>query len=145
MDADPPRPRSGQLLASGIHGATVRRTDASTLVIRPRGGFLHPTATAPEGVSQPAIDFRRPFLVLDRLYRGVEVRPFASGDVVDAGSFAAEVLSVRDGRPLEVAFHFVEPLEAERWRWVIWRDGAYQPFPVPPVGGEVVVEVLPVS
>jgi hypothetical protein len=39
-----------------------------------------------------------------------------------------------DGRPAEAAFRFNVPLEDRALRWLVWRDGEFQPFALPAIG-----------
>jgi hypothetical protein len=135
-----PLPRSNLQLAAGLHGATVTRPDEFTLVVAPRGGYLRASGVAVEGVPSPVVDLDRAMAVLEGLFRDVATRPFSRGDRIPSAGVVAEVLEVREGRPQAVAFHFEEPLESSRWRFVFRSRGPYRPFEVPPVGGVAELE-----
>jgi len=47
-----------------------------------------------------------------------------------------------DGRPLEVAFHFHQPLEDPALRWLYWKDGRLVEFPLPAIGERVAVKPI---
>ncbi len=78
-------------------------------------------------------------LATDILFRDVTTRPFATGQSTRSVGFTAETLTILDGRPQEVAFRFDEPVDSQRWRWLVWKDGLYVPFELPSVGGEAVI------
>ena len=132
------RPWPIQVLSSSIYDTEITRTDASTLVIRPRGGFLrrpgmpHPAGIESE-VSGP--DPRRFFPLLDHLFRNVERDGFQVGDRVELDGKSIEIVEASEGRPLAVAVDFSEPLESSRWLFLVWRQGRYERFRMPEVGG----------
>jgi hypothetical protein len=108
-------PRHWFCLGVSDGAVEVSRPDASTLVLRPAGGYL-------------------------RYFEDTNVRarqvPFAPGDRVELPGLAITIQQVTaDARPAEVAYQFAVPLEDARLRWRVWRDRAYQPFVPPPVGG----------
>jgi hypothetical protein len=108
---------------SPLSASLVRREDARTLVIRPEGGFL----------AEPS----------DRLLAS-PTRRFSAGETIERPDFVAEVRSVTaDARPLEVAFHFRQPLEDPQLRWLYWVDGRLREFPLPGTGGSVAVDASP--
>jgi hypothetical protein len=103
----------------GVSDAAVEATrpDATTLVLRPAGGYL-------------------------RYFEDTNVRsrqlPFAAGDQVELPGLTITIRSVTaDARPAEVAYRFAVPLDDASLRWRVWRDGAYRPFVPPPVGDTV--------
>lgn len=110
-------PRRWRCLGVSPDAVKVTRPDARTLVLRPAQGYL-------------------------RYFEDTNVRsrqvPFAAGDRVELPDFTIEIREVTpDGRPAEVGYHFTVPLEDASLRWRVWRDAAYRPFTLPPVGGEV--------
>jgi hypothetical protein len=117
-----PAPRRMAHLAP-LSASLVRREDARTLVISPEGGFLaHPS---------------------DRLLASPTHR-FSAGETIERPDFAAEIRSVAaDGRPVEVAFRFRQPLEDPQLRWLYWVDGRIREFPLPGVGGSISVNASP--
>ncbi|MEM1203974.1 MAG: hypothetical protein AAGN66_12165 [Acidobacteriota bacterium] len=130
-----PQPKRSLVLSSSLQGLEIHRPDEYTLVLRPEGGFLTPIRPSAEEEG-PVVDPRRVFSMLDHLFRDPVTRPFEVGQRRSLGGVEVEVLTVSaDGRPLEAAFHFKEPLESPRWRWLQWRDGQYRSF-VPPAVGE---------
>ena len=142
---DTPRPRRTRVLASGIYGAEVERTEAQTLVVRPVGGFLRPHSAAEphEVCCSPRVDPRRIFLLVDSLFRDLENDPFQVGDQLAFEGIDIEILEADEGRPLAASFRFAEPLESERWVWRVWRDGRFLPFDLPAVGSRVEIPGLP--
>ncbi len=126
------------ILSSSIYDTEVTRSDATTLIVRPRGGFIRsPTSTAPAGISEHSLDPRRAMLMLDHLFRDLERAPFQAGDRVVLDGVTLEILEEDGGRPLTAAFRFSDPLEDERWHWLAWRDGRHEPFRLPEIGETV--------
>jgi hypothetical protein len=120
-EAGVPAPARSLLLAASLGRVHVTRPDASTLVVRPEGGYL----LGFEGV------FRAPW------------HPFAPGEQVRLGDVTARVAAfTADGRPAAAEFRFDTPLEDPARQWFVWQGGVYLPFTLPPVGGERWVEVL---
>jgi hypothetical protein len=118
-------PERTALLSPFWSESRVTREDLWTLVIEPAAGFL-------------AVD-------ADRIERHPSAG-FAVGEVVGMPDFDAEVRAVTDdGRPREVAFRFLEPLEAPRYRWMRWGPGGAEPFALPAVGETVVLPAQDVT
>jgi hypothetical protein len=116
---DAPAPKQVAVLASFTTRQTVRRTDDRALEIRADGGFIAST--------------------IDRLLADPG-RRFFPGERIERPSFTAQIRSLTaDGRPLEVAFHFHTALEDPGLRWLYWKDGRLQEFPLPAVGETVTV------
>ena len=119
---DAPPPRRVTQLASFSSLNLVSREDARTLVIRTEGGFLAQT--------------------MDRLLAD-PVRRFTPGERIERPDYVAEIRTVTaDGRPLEVAFHFHQPLEDPALRWLYWKDGRLVEFPLPAIGERVAVKPI---
>jgi hypothetical protein len=110
-------PRRLRCLATGVTSITIRREDERTLVIQPRAGFM-------------------PFM-LDQLVRS-EQRPMTVGQIVQLTGITVEVLqTTADHRPAAARFEFDVPLEDSSLRWMCWREGQFEGFTPPPVGGEM--------
>ncbi len=111
---DAPTPRRMALLSSLATASRVERPDARTLVITTGPGWFHHEL---DGA------FLRPG------------RRFTAGERVERPDYVAEIRSTTgDGRPLEVAFRFREPLESAGLRWLCWKEGRLVPFALPVVG-----------
>jgi hypothetical protein len=113
-----PRPRAQHILAIATTELTVERTDAYTLRLSPREGFL-----------------------LDPVSRLLwsEHRPFHVGEQIVQGDMTVTVLQITpDHRPKVIETRFAQPLEASEYVWVDWRGASSSPF-VPPVVGTHVV------
>jgi hypothetical protein len=109
-----PVPRHMRYLGSGLEAMTIRRPDARTLTIRIDGGFIGWT--------------------FERLFRD-ERHPMAVSERVEVTGMTATVTALTpDGRPAEAAFRFNVPLEDRALRWLVWRDGEFQPFALPAIG-----------
>jgi hypothetical protein len=110
-------PRHTRVLAPAIPSVTIRRLDARTLAIRPRGGYLR--------------------WALDQVFRS-ERRPFAPGEQVRLTGMTVTIRSLTaDGRPAEATFRFDEPLESPSLLWLCFRGGGFEPFRPPDVGQAV--------
>ena len=72
-------------------------------------------------------------------------RPFEIGDVVDLGDLRVEILEVAadGGGPSSVRYDFVEPLEADRYLWMVWNGNRYEEWTPPAVRDEVVLSSRP--
>jgi hypothetical protein len=104
-----PAPRRMRVLAPAFPSVTVERTDARTIEVEVKRGYLRS--------------------VLDELFRTPE-RALRVGDVVTLTGMRAKVLSVTpDGRPSRVAFTSL--------RWLQYRGGRFVPFTPPAVGERV--------
>ena len=128
------------LLATSVYGIEYERLDASTLRVRPQGGFLLPPGTAPEGLEPPPFDFRNFLQTADQLYW--HGNPFGVGDEVVRNRALVRVVSTTsDGRPAEVDFSFDAPLERFTWiRFVEWQG--FVPWQPPAIGETLHVEAL---
>ncbi len=128
------------VLSSGLYDTEVSRTGDASLLVRPRGGFLRSTGSPhPVGVtsSEPGLDTRRVLVMLDHLFRDLSRDRFEVGDRVALDGVSLEIVEEDAGRPLAVACHFAEPLDRDGRRWLAWRGGRYEPFPLPEVGETV--------
>ena len=107
-----PRPEHLYLLATGSSPLSVERSGTASITIRPADGFLHTP--------------------LDRHYRGAPASLRVGQRVVLSG-LTAEITARRaDGRPETVEFTFTRA--PERYRFVSWRNGRFQPFELPAPG-----------
>ena len=125
-------------LGSGIYPTTISRSAPNVLAVRPAGGYLVPAGSPQPGheQSQPAFHPAYFHQMLDHLYR--DATPFEAGDRVAYGGASVEIAeTTEDGRPIEVRVHFAVDLEDSSLRWLQWRNGAYEPFEPPAVGGTV--------
>ncbi len=109
-----PAPRRVAILGPMTSAANVTREDDRTLVIVSEDGWLdHP---------------------IDRLMHGTDP-PFQVGQRFRTADFEASIRSVTpDGRPTAVAFVFDDPLENRNYRWVHWRHGGLERWPLPSIG-----------
>jgi hypothetical protein len=95
-------------LTTSATPATVRRTDANTLLVEREAGFF----------SSP----------LERHYRA---RPstLGPGTLVRLSEMTAEVQRrTTAGQPLDVSFHFASELESSSYFFLIWRGDRYEPL-----------------
>ncbi len=109
-------PRRLRVLGSTFGPVIVQRPDDRTLVLQPVGGY-----------------FGDPWSALAR-GRG---HPFAAGDEVVLDGWRVEIVGVAEGLPTVVRVTFDGSLEDPGLRWVTWRDGGFEPFEVPAVGGRM--------
>jgi hypothetical protein len=109
-------PRHTRVLAPAIPSVIIRRVDAQTLAIRPRGGYLR--------------------WFLDQVFRS-ERRRFALGEQVKLTGMTVTISSLTaDGRPAESMFRFDVPLESQSLLWLCFRGDGFEPFTPPAVGQE---------
>jgi hypothetical protein len=131
-----PTPAASLTLASSIYPIEVERADASTLIVRPEGGFLLRPGTGPPGHPLPAITPLRFWQTIDAMYRGAD-EPFPPQPIMRNG-IRIEILQLTgDARPAAVSFRFPSPLEDPHWRWVRWHQGGFAEFQPPPIGQSV--------
>lgn len=126
------------ILGSSSEPIEIHRTDAHTLIVRPRGGFLAPVGGSDPDREMARLLFNPPcgFYTLDRLYR--DDTPMTVGQRIELLGVAVEITAITDdGRPSEAAFHFVMDIENPLFRWLQWMDGVYVPFELPAVGDTV--------
>jgi hypothetical protein len=110
-DPAPPRVR---WLAESRDGVRVTRTGPHTLRIAPEGGFLGQAT--------------------EKLYRDRRHRLEPGQTIRMAGMTASVVAVTDDGRPSVVDFTFTDDLQRHGQLWLTWKDGRYQPFPLPRSG-----------
>ncbi len=116
-----PLPQAVWTLSSAFSAATYSRPDAVTLIARPDQGWQA--------------------LPIERLLRDT-APPAEVGDVVALSGMTAEVLAVTgDGRMAEVRFTFAAPLEAPRWRWLMWTPTGLEPWQPPDIGQQSRIEL----
>jgi hypothetical protein len=112
-------PRHLRILATGATPVHIARPDATTLIVRPEGGFL-------------AFPF-------DNVFRS-SAHPLRLGERIEVTNMTVQVTSLtQDGRPAEATFRFGAPLEDGSFTWLQWRDGRYAPFELPPPGADIVL------
>jgi len=118
-------PRSVRVLAPGARNLSVRRLDASTLSLRPAGGFLE-----------------SPF---DRVFRGLD-HPLLVGDEVQLNRMSVMIMRrAADGRPSEAVFRFGVSLEDSSLSWLQWQGDRFVPFQPPLVGDSVILRGWPLD
>jgi hypothetical protein len=114
-----PTPARLAMLGTMMVDQEVTRHDERTLSIRPEGGFLRHMG--------------------DRLMTGGGQR-FEVGWRLELPDYAVEVTAVtREGRPAEARYEFRLPLEDPSLRWLYWKDGGLQEFPLPRIGETIEV------
>jgi len=136
-----PVPRRTMVLGASIARTEVSRIDASTLAIRPHGGFLLPPGANPEGLLGVAayVGLRNAMPLFDRLFWS-PTDPFEAGRRIELSGLTIIVETVTpDGRPDSVHFQFEKPLEDHAYRWVMWDGGTYAPVKLPAIGESLVL------
>jgi len=121
--------------------ASVTRKDATTLVVRPRGGYLAPWGhEASREPPAPALSVEYALQHLDMLFRSSKY-PMRLGERVELSVARVEITALTDdGRPAEATFRFRVPLDDPSLRWFAARKGRYAPWTPPAVGATVRVE-----
>ncbi|MCY3932462.1 MAG: hypothetical protein OXH70_12140 [Acidobacteria bacterium] len=117
-------PRRLRVLANGLTDVRIVRVGETELLVEPAGGL-----------------FPDPF---SRYHRSSE-RPFRAGDVEELSDLRVEVLEVdpEGGGPSSIRYDFAEPLEAERYVWMVWNGSHYEEWVPPDVGREVMLRSQP--
>jgi hypothetical protein len=114
-----PRPAFQTWLATADTEVRVRRIDARTLHVHPRGGYM---------LSPPS-----------RLFAG-RVRAFHVGETIEVGPVRFEITGLMpDGRAAHVSAHFDRPLEDPSFVWRKWDDLTFRPFSPPAIGESTVL------
>jgi hypothetical protein len=112
-----PRPKHLYWLSTASCSVQVKRIAERTLQVTPRSGFI--------------------YTPLEKHYRG-NARELAKGKTVVLSEMIVRIAeTTRDGRPQSATFTFREPLDSERYRFVVWSDGVYRPFAIPKLGASV--------
>lgn len=141
--AGEPVPRRILRLSAGGSSSTLTRIDATTLAVRPSGGYLKPPRWVPKSERPgPALSFRYLFQTLDRLYRAQE-NPIRLGDTIELTAATVEITDMTsDNRPAEATFHFRVPLEDPSLRWLQLTREGYRAFSPPAISATVHVSSL---
>lgn len=137
----------GQPLPAGIlqvgpplRPARITRTDRSTLVVRPQGGYFPPWGWWPEGEPPPAVSLVYPLQLMDQVVRSRE-NALKLGDTVELSWVTIEITAMtEDGRPAEATFRFHRRLEDPSLRWLRLTGEGYVPFELPAI--DETVELL---
>ncbi len=109
-------------LAAGTSAMEIFRVDATTLDVKIAAG-LFPTPWS-------------------RYYRSKELG-FSVGQRVSLSDFSVEIRALNEtGDPSELRYRFAVPLEDSSLRWLVWKDGVYELWPLPSPGKSV---ALPAS
>ena len=118
-----PGPRRTALLSSMNVVNRVIREDERTVVVTADGGLFQ--------------------MRFDRLMRS-DLPPFETGEIFSTIDYTVQVRQVTpDGRPVQFAITFGEPLESSSYRWVAWRLDGLEEFVLPRVGETVEVPPAP--
>lgn len=122
-DDGAPVPQRIAILGPMSSDVTVTREGERTLVLDADDGWLR--------------------MPIDRLMRRADAC-FVRGQRIQTALFEAEIRRVsEDGRPLTVAFRFRQPLSSSSHRWVAWRDGRLEGFPLPAIGETSRLPIVP--
>lgn len=112
-----PRPKHLYLLSTASSTVQVKRIAERTLEVTPRLGFI--------------------YTPLEKHYRA-NARELAKDKIVNLSEMKVRITATtRDGRPHSAAFTFREPLDSERYRFVVWSNGGYRRFAIPKIGTSV--------
>ena len=141
-----PMPSAVRALAPGVYPIRLRRDREDQVTVHVDGGLLPRPGNWPAGGGEaPAGKAEYVAQHLSSFARGLE-EPMHEGDIVSLPGFRVEVLEVSaEGGPTDVRFTFDRPLGDPKLRWLTWKDDAYVPFALPPVGGEVTLAAAPIK
>jgi hypothetical protein len=130
-----PLPAAVRALVPGIYPSRIARPRADQLTVHVDGGILPPPGTWP-AIPGPAPALKMEYLgqVLGSYARGTR-EPVQAGDVFRLPGLEVTVNAVAgDGGPSDMTFTFDRSLEDPSLRWLVWREGSYEPFALPAVG-----------
>lgn len=131
-----PVPRRTLRLSPSCTPATLSRVDATTLVVRPAGGYL-PRVGEWWGSEPPAFTPSYFLRAMDMLFRSHRT-PMRLGERVELSVATIEITALTpDGRPAEATFRFAMPLEDASLRWLRQTATRFEPFAPPAVGESV--------
>ena len=118
--------------------ATVTRLDATTLAVRPRGGYLPPPGSMVRADRPPpVISLVYAVQLLDRLTRD-ERHPLRLHEKIELTAVTIEITELTDdGRAAEATFRFRAPLEDPSLRWLRVTRQGYVSFRPPAIGETV--------
>jgi len=106
--------------------------DAQTIIVTPDGGYTP--------LPGPIVDDKTP---MENVYRALDGfyynprNPMRVGQVVSLSEVTVEVTEMTsDGRIAQATFTFAQPLEDNRYVWLLWDEdtSAYVRVQMPPVG-----------
>lgn len=119
-------PKAFRVLSTAVQGTLkLRRIDEKTLSLVMSAGHMHePTAT---------------------VFRDPKRFPLRLGDKIDAAGMTMDVVSMTaDGQlPERIDFHFDRSLDDPYYVWIYWDKRQYAPLPMPKVGEEKELPVIP--
>ena len=131
-----PLPARTLRLGPSCTPATITRADATTLVVRPRGGYL-PSQGLWWGDDPPAVTLSYLMRLMDLLFRDPQ-HAMALGETVVLSVATVEITALTDdGRPAEATFRFAVPLEDASLRWLRQTATGFVPFAPPAIGESV--------
>ena len=120
-----PRPAHLHWLATAGSPVTIARISDHELEVRPQAGFL----------ARPS----------DRMQRSPKA-PMPVGTRVELTEMQVEIIEATSaGRPVAARMHFTRPLTDPHLIFLQWRDGGYEPFPLPALGQSVTLKAVDFS
>jgi len=135
---DKPFPSSINYLSSGFAPVQVERLDAQTIIVTPEGGYTPlpgPIVDEETGVVTQ-IGLENVYRALDGFYYNPQ-NPMQVGQEVTLSDVTVKVTRMTDdGRIAQTAFTFAQPLEDDRYIWLLWDEGtsSYERVQMPSVG-----------
>lgn len=139
-----PLPAHIRTLCSGMEEIELKRTDANTLVVRPKDGYMPPPQW-----NQISLWNLRSYPTLITSLRYIErlfitrKNPFTLGQLFELTGVAIHIteLSV-DNRPMEATFVFDRALEDQSLRWLQWnkKKWKYETFTPPDIGETITLQ-----
>ncbi|MFQ5461618.1 MAG: hypothetical protein ACE5E5_03225 [Phycisphaerae bacterium] len=134
-----PVPQRTLNLSPSCSAVSITRTDARTLVVQPRGGYLQPRGWVPKDESPPPASLEYLAKLMDMMVR-THAQPMLLGQIIELSAVTIEITDLtEDGRPAEATFRFRVPLEDPSLRWLYLDDYRYRRFSLPAVGETVQV------
>lgn len=135
---DEPIPARINYLSSGFTPVRIERVDERTIIVTPEDGYTPLPGTIIDETTGMATEFH-----MENVYRALDENfynprnPMQVGQVVTLSDVTIEVTEMTDdGRIAQAKFTFAQPLEDERYVWLLWDEvtSTYERVQMPPVG-----------
>ncbi len=137
--SDEPVPKSLNYLSPGFAPVAIQRVDDRTIRVIPEGGY-----TPPPGITIDQTTGQSNPFDLNNVYKAIDTSFFydpnyltEAGQTVTLSEFTVEVAAMTDdGRIAEAIFTFAEPLESDRYVWLLYNadSHSYTWVEMPPIG-----------
>jgi hypothetical protein len=136
---DEPIPESINYLSPGFTPVTIQRVDDRTIRVTPESGYSPPPGMIVDPASGELVPIgeENVYRTIDRSFYYDPDYLTEVGQTVTLSEFTVEVAAMTDdGRIAEAIFTFAEPLESDRYVWLVVdaASQSYERVEMPPVG-----------